>query len=437
MCQAVHEWMQRDWDARAREDAYYYAAFGRRGQPDEEFFETAREILPALLPELARLPQCSPRARRALEIGCGPGRLIRALSPYFGEIHGVDVSAEMIRLAREKLRSIRHAHFHHVPDSTLELFADESFDFVYSYAVFQHIPDRRIVYRYFCETRRVLRTGGIARLQVIGLPGTQTVYDTWQGVRISAEEIKSFTRQHDLQLLALEGAGTQYLWTTWRKKPEGWSRVASEPTRTDQARIRRVTSAHSSEPFVPVAGRFAAISLWVENLPEECDLNWLEVLVDGRPAEVTYIGPQLAGGLYQVAARLPQGLRTGLAEVALRWGGSELCEPARVRLIPPPPRVPRLVRVADGQNVLLTCRVVSGIVKVTLEEIVDPHEVEARLGGRRLELMDAFCVDARVPTWELNFAVGEAVGRGAAVLEVALGGRKVGEAEVEVFEERG
>ena len=42
------------------------------------------------------------RALRALEIGCGPGRLMKPLSRNFGEIHGVDVSDEMVRLARER-----------------------------------------------------------------------------------------------------------------------------------------------------------------------------------------------------------------------------------------------------------------------------------------------------------------------------------------------
>ena len=49
----------------------------------------------------------------ALEIGCGPGRLMRPLSRHFAEIHGVDVSDEMIRLAQERLRDTPNAHAHH------------------------------------------------------------------------------------------------------------------------------------------------------------------------------------------------------------------------------------------------------------------------------------------------------------------------------------
>src|ERR1017187_6155291 len=101
----VLERMRADWNQRAGEDAYYYVAFGRRDQDDEEFFSTATDVLRLLTGELKRL-----RGRHAaLEIGCGPGRLMRPLSRHFGEIHGVDVSDEMIRLAGERLRDTPNA----------------------------------------------------------------------------------------------------------------------------------------------------------------------------------------------------------------------------------------------------------------------------------------------------------------------------------------
>ena len=37
--------MRADWNERAGEDAYYYVAFGRREQDDEEFFATATDVL--------------------------------------------------------------------------------------------------------------------------------------------------------------------------------------------------------------------------------------------------------------------------------------------------------------------------------------------------------------------------------------------------------
>src|SRR5215467_7500829 len=110
--------MRAEWNERAREDAHYFVAFGRRDQDDEEFFATAADVVRELELELKRLQAKTPiAARRALEIGCGPGRLMRPMSRHFGEIHGVDVSDEMIGKAKEKLRGVPHAHAHHASGS--------------------------------------------------------------------------------------------------------------------------------------------------------------------------------------------------------------------------------------------------------------------------------------------------------------------------------
>src|SRR5437870_111418 len=169
--------MQQDWNSRAMEDANFYVAFGRRNQDTQEFFDTAHEIVISLEWELKRVPCANPRARRALEIGCGPGRLMRPMAQHFGEIHGVDVSDEMIRRAHANLSGVPWAHPHHSSGADLMQFADESFDFVYSYAVFQHIPSREVVMNYLREAHRVLKPGGVLRVQLNGLDQTARTYD--------------------------------------------------------------------------------------------------------------------------------------------------------------------------------------------------------------------------------------------------------------------
>src|SRR5207245_1462514 len=104
----------------------------------------------------------------------------------FSEIHGVDVSDEMIRLAAEKLKDVPHAFPTRTDGAGLGLYSDAFFDFVYSYAVFQHIPSRDVVFSYLTEARRVLKPDGILRCQINGLPPTAKQYTTWEGVRISA-----------------------------------------------------------------------------------------------------------------------------------------------------------------------------------------------------------------------------------------------------------
>ncbi len=158
----LSERMRADWNKRAREDAHYYVAFGRRDQDDSEFLATAADAIRDLEGELKRLPKGVPASsRRALEIGCGPGRLMRFMSRHFGEIHGVDVADEMIAQARERLDDIPHAHAHHTNGSDLALFPTDHFDFVYSLFVFQHIPSAEVVFFLPARNRARLETGRI------------------------------------------------------------------------------------------------------------------------------------------------------------------------------------------------------------------------------------------------------------------------------------
>ncbi|MGH9645651.1 MAG: class I SAM-dependent methyltransferase, partial [Bryobacteraceae bacterium] len=333
--------MRDDWNARAREDAGYYVAFGRRQQNDADFLATATEVINILESELRRVPVTHQSMWRALEIGCGPGRLMRPMSRHFAEIHGVDVSDEMIALARERLRDTPNAHPHVTDGASLAEFPDETFDFVYSYAVFQHVPSREVISTYMRETRRVLKTGGFARLQFNGMPARDGVFDTWSGARTTSSEILEFTRMQDIQLLALEGAGTQYMWTTWRKQPQGWQ--AQQDDRQFAAgtsHIRRVTNAQSSEPGAPSRGRYASISLWVENLPPEAGLHHLRVQVGESLGTVTFIGPLTKDGLQQVSVVLPELEATGLLPIELRWLEGPLAPLATLRVIPPGTSVP-------------------------------------------------------------------------------------------------
>jgi SAM-dependent methyltransferase len=427
--EAVSERMQREWNERAREDAHFYVAFGRREQDEEEFFETAKEMVTAFEYELRRFPaRANRRAWRALEIGCGPGRLMKPLSRCFGEIHGVDVSDEMIARARRNLSGIPHAHVHHTTGADLAPFADESFDFVYSYAVFQHIPSREVVMQYLSEARRVLKTGGLLRAQINGLDESVARYDTWSGVRIPASDVARFALDNNFQLLALEGARTQYMWTTMRKRSPGWrdSRVRTS------ARIRRITNAFNSEPVAPASGRFASITLWIENLPVDCDLNSIEVRIGAVAAVPCYIGPPETDGLQQVNVMVPTVERTGLLPVEVLWNGVRLCEPEPVRIVPPAPAIPMILSVTDGINMLSGKRIASGTVKVTIEETERAALFEATVDGLPVTGIDVFCADPRPPRYEINFQLPPGIEPGPRRLTMSLAGRPLGTVDIEV-----
>jgi SAM-dependent methyltransferase len=425
--------MRDDWNARAREDAGYYVAFGRRDQDDAEFYATATEMVSSLETELRRVPISERGDWRALEIGCGPGRLMRPMSRHFVEIDGVDVSDEMIAIAKQRLADLPNAHPHHTDGASLSLFENETFEFVYSYAVFQHIPAREVVVQYLRETQRVMKTGGVARLQFNGLPqGVGISYDTWAGARFSSNEIMEFAREHDLQVLALEGVGTQYMWTSWRKRPQGWSNQQESAEPTTQLRIRRITNAGSSEPVAPSRGRWASISIWVENLPPDAGLQHLRVTVGSSFGTITYIGAPDNIGLQQLNVILPELEETGLLPVEVLWCGSLISPPAVLRVIPPGPSVPCIASVTDGVNLVAGRRIETRMIKLTLEEISRPHELEASIDGQPVNDLEFFCVDPRPQKFEVNLRLPEQVGIGPHQLELRMGRRKLAPIAIDV-----
>jgi SAM-dependent methyltransferase len=427
----VLQQMRDDWNQRARDDARYYVTFGRRGQQDEEFFASAADVVRLLEDELPRLPRnIPPHDRRGLEVGCGPGRLMRPMNGNFGELHGVDVSDEMIRLAEERFRGASGMHLHATSGSDLAPLSADCFDFVYSYAMFRHIPSREVVVSYFDEIRRVLKTGGIARLHLNGLPPGSKAPDTWEGVRLSRDEIADYARDHDFQLLSLDGAGTPDMWTTWRKQAAGWRGRLQNPGAP--SKIQRSANAHTGEPVVPASGRFAPVSFWIEQLPPDCDLNDLKIAFDGAPGTPCYIGPPEWGVLNQVRVLLPRGIRTGLVPVDLLWLGAPLCPPVWLRVIPSGLMVPRVCSVTDGANLLAGARIESGVVKLVMEDLEDAEVLSATVDGGPVEDLEWFPTDASAGRSEINFRLPADLAHGAHRIELRHGTRSFPPVTIEV-----
>jgi SAM-dependent methyltransferase len=414
--------MRADWNARASEDANYYVAFGRRDQNNQEFLATAADVLRDLESQLPRLR----RRDAALEIGCGPGRLMRPMSRHFGEIHGVDVSDEMIRLAAERLRDAPNARPHRGSGADLELFPDNRFDFVYSYAVFQHIPSREVVFRYLAEAWRVLKPGGVLRCQLNGLPPEARHYDTWSGVRVTPGEIGRFAQETGFALLALDPIWTQYMWITCRKPG------AVAEGSTGASRIRNITNAITGEAAAPATGPMAAVSLWIENLPPACDLNSIAVAAGKSACRVSYIGEPAHNGVTQMNAALPGGMRTGLVPVEVFHLGKALCAPSWMRIIPAGPATPHVVSIGDGVNLVSGNVVSSGMLKAVMAEVARPEEFQSIFDGRPAGGVHAFCVDPLFQRYEFNFPLPPGTARGSHEVRVRLGRRNFGPFLVEV-----
>lgn len=102
---------------------------------------------------------------KLLDFGCGVGRMTRAFSQYFSSCTGIDVSENMVNLARDYNRERTHCNFV-ASQSAILPFADGTFDFVFSVLVLQHLPTKSLILSYLAEFVRVTKLSGVIVFQV-------------------------------------------------------------------------------------------------------------------------------------------------------------------------------------------------------------------------------------------------------------------------------
>jgi SAM-dependent methyltransferase len=213
--------MRDDWDQRARENARYYVATGTREWTDEQFFKSGEmTVAEQILNDMENICQGKPpAAMRVLEIGCGAGRVTRALAKVFGEVHAVDVSGEMVRQAALALGDRPNAFVYQNNGKDLTVLPALEFDFAFSSIVFQHIPSREVIENYVREVHRLLRPGALFKFQVQGDTSvTSKPNDTWVGVPFSERQAAEMAYRCGFDPRYRHGAGDQYFWL-WFFKP--------------------------------------------------------------------------------------------------------------------------------------------------------------------------------------------------------------------------
>lgn len=224
--------MRRDWDRRALENARYFVATGQKEWSDEEFFAAGeQELKEQILTDLENICQGKdPKAMTVLEIGCGAGRVTRALARFFGEVYAVDISPRMVRQARRAVEQFPNAHIFSNNGRDLSVVRRRwwhrlgiggrpQIDFAYSCLVFQHIPSRDVIENYVSEVNRLLRPGALFKFQLQGYTETEPDLDgSWIGQAFSVEEATKLAESNGFELRYQSGAGSQYYWLWFFKK---------------------------------------------------------------------------------------------------------------------------------------------------------------------------------------------------------------------------
>jgi cyclopropane fatty-acyl-phospholipid synthase-like methyltransferase len=213
--------MRDDWDQRARDNARHYVNTAETDWTDEQFFASGeRTVAEEILTDMQNVCQGkAPGEMRVLEIGCGAGRVTKALARMFGEVHGVDVSGEMIRICREALRDQPNAFVYQNNGKDLSVIPELPFDFAFSSIVFQHIPSREIIESYVREVQGLLRPGALFKFQIQGAVELEPEPDeTWLGAPFSERQAVEMALRCGFEPRYRYGAGDQYFWQWFFKR---------------------------------------------------------------------------------------------------------------------------------------------------------------------------------------------------------------------------
>jgi ubiquinone/menaquinone biosynthesis C-methylase UbiE len=200
---------------------YYYVQNATHEWDEREFFRSGEiNVANEVMPNMLRIcgGSRSPLDLQMLEIGCGVGRMTRALARIFDHVTALDVSDEMLAQEKKNLAGLTNVSLVLGDGISLAPIASESLDFAFSFIVFQHIPSLDAIRCYCRETYRVLRPGSLFRFQVQGSEDARgSAHDTWHGVSVTLEQVYSLASDSGFSLESHDGEGSQYFWLRFRK----------------------------------------------------------------------------------------------------------------------------------------------------------------------------------------------------------------------------
>jgi ubiquinone/menaquinone biosynthesis C-methylase UbiE len=249
--------MRRDWDERARKNAFHYIASWRKEWDLAAFLASGEEDYQRLVAPILARCGIAASGEVMVELGCGAGRMTQNFARRFGHVLALDLSAEMLQRARQIHGQQKNILWLRVSGADLRCLASDSTDFVFTYLVLQHLPNEGLVFSYVREMLRVLRPGGAFLFQFNGshqptmnLRGRLAwgVVDTlwaaqllrlsratasflgldpaaagksWRGAAIEAKQIVAVVKSKQGEIREISEENTPMVWCCGRKKAGG------------------------------------------------------------------------------------------------------------------------------------------------------------------------------------------------------------------------
>ena len=162
----------KDWETLGSADPYFAVLtqkeYHRQNLSDHsvaKFFASGQQHIDFILATIQQHVHSSFHPQRALDFGCGVGRLLLPLASMCQSVVGVDISESMLKEAKKNLdsKNVKNVSLFQSDDQLSQVTGQ--FDLVHSYIVLQHIPQARGE-QIFIRLVDLLSEGGIGVIHV-------------------------------------------------------------------------------------------------------------------------------------------------------------------------------------------------------------------------------------------------------------------------------
>jgi len=159
-----------NWEKYGAEDPYYGVLSHDRyhmGALDNDakraFFESGSDYIDNVVNIITKYIDSGFSPENSLDFGCGVGRLLIPISKISNNTSGVDVSESMLKEARKNIEIFSADNITLIESDDCSDLLSETYDFVHSFIVFQHIPVKYGM-AIFTNIMNSLKPGGIGVL---------------------------------------------------------------------------------------------------------------------------------------------------------------------------------------------------------------------------------------------------------------------------------
>lgn len=223
--------LQNNWDQLGREDPLWAIL----SMPDKihnkwdlgEFFKTGIEEIQGVI-ELAGSLGVPLARTRALDFGCGVGRLTQALCRHFEKCCGIDLAPSMIKQAKEYNRYGARCEYYRNETDGLPIFQNESFDFIYSSLVLQHM-NPGYSKKYIEEFLRILSPGGALVFQLPAELRPPAQPADVESVALPDSAFRARIKPHRRSLTATRNSRIEVVVTVTNLSSFTWPSAAASP----------------------------------------------------------------------------------------------------------------------------------------------------------------------------------------------------------------